>query len=435
MAWMDWLVASAIFLPLLAYSIFAANQQLSAKVGMQTYEVKLKVVEYWRQFFETFGSPSDWSANYWESIGLAMPLYKLTLVVKEQAGIARSLEPVDIHVVFDPSCEQRALNSTVRLFSKGVETPFSLYNISYCSPSYLKEANIVFLANVSANETAVYYLYFSNDSAILPPSYTSDLSYSSYLQNSKVKLNLTGEVSDVYSDSTDLLSGRRLGIVQYNASTGTVVETNATTGSPTLVVDTALKKVVVISGTTDWYDYRLNITLYAYQPWFKVDAWVKENTSVHLDDFRMPEAELYSAFSAVYWRNASGEYSSTDASGLVNASWIAPYNASVYSLSLLRTNDTKAEWEGYGERIAFTKGSLDATAGSEWSDTAYALPFTALDDVRAIWSKLSNPLKVDVLPVEQLKAVSVSKLKELKKVNYSEAREALGGYDFEVLLS
>ena len=434
---MDWLVAVAVFLPLLAYSVYTANQQLSTNVNMQTYEVKVNVLDYWHQLFETFGQPSDWSKNYWESIGLMQPLYLLRIKVTEPVGISRVLEPVDIHVVFDPSCEGRTLESTIRVYYQGEQIPYSLYNITYCSSNRLKEGNLVFLVNISANETKLYSLYFSNETEVSATNYTSDLSYGSYLQNSKIKLNLTGEVSDVYDENNvNLLSGRRLGLMQYNATTGTIVETNATTGSPTLVVDTPLKKVVQISGSTDWYDYKFNVTLYAYQTWFKLDAWVKEKVDVHLDDFRMPEGELYSAFSEVDWHNATGDYSSTAATSVVNASWIAPFNTTgVDSLALLKLNDTKAEWESNGEKIAFTKGSLDASTSEEWYDTAYALPFTDLNDVKSFWNKITNPVTVRVMPVQQLKALSITKLKQLESLNYGEVKKSLGGYDFRIEIS
>jgi len=436
MAWIDWLVAVAVFLPLLAYSVFTANKQLATSTNVQTYEVKVKALRYWNQLFKGFGQPTSWSTNYWQQIGLSMPLYRLPIKITETAGTTRTLEPIDVHITFDPTCEHRALNNTFRLYYQGEQIPFSLYNASYCAPSYIKEANLVFLANVSANETKIYYLYFSNETQVIPPTYTTDLTYGSYLQNSKLKLNLTGEISDLYANGVDLLSGRRLGLVQYNATTGSTVETNATTGGHTLLVDTPLKKVVEISGTTDWYDYKFNVTLYAYQPWFKLDVWVKEKVSVHVDEFKMPEAELYSGFSEVDWHNSTGDYSSTQSSGQVNASWLAPFNSTgIESLSLLKLNDSTASWTDYGEKIAFTQPPGDYTAGETWQGSTYIMPFTDLNDVKVFWKKITNPVSVQLLPVQQLKALSITKLKNLKSLNYTEVKKSLGGYDFRIDIS
>jgi hypothetical protein len=454
MSWVEWALALGIFFPLLLYSFLMVNREVSSRSETpKIFEIKSIALDYFQKIFKSFGSPYSWNSTNWEEIGLASYLYRIPILVEENASLNRELEPVDIHLILDEDCENRALNSTIRLFSEGREIPFDLHSIVYCSPGYIKEANLVFFANVSANSSSFYYLYFSNDTSIKSTSYPTDLIYSNYLENSKIRLNLTGEVSEIYNlqtSSPNLLAGRNFGIVQYNLTTNNLQETNETSGTKSLIIDSNFKKVVQISGSKDWYDYKINITLYAYQNYFIFRSWVKEKVDVVVHDFKNPEANLYSSFENIAFRNQSGIFVSSSLSGNVpNASWIAPYNSSgVDSLAILTKNYSswqEAGWNNSGKDFSFSHilneyddQTLSLSSGQEiFGDEVFVFPFksTSYSEVENFWKKISNPLIKKVYPAEKILAISAGKLAELKKINYTEAKKALGGYDFRIEIS
>lgn len=452
MAWIDWVVGVGIILFAIVYSYNLAASKISSSFNLiKIFDLKTVAFSYFKQLFGSLGEPANWNSANFNQIGLMNHVYRIPILVRENAGLARTNEVVDLRIEFDEDCKLKAWNSTLRLIKDNQEIPFSLYNITYCTSNYLKEANLVFFANASANSSNFYFLYFSPDKEIKPVSYESDLSYDgNYLQNSKIKLNLTGEISEIYNletSSANLLSQRKFGIVQYNATTNSLVETNETSGTKSLIVDSNFKKVVEISGTTDWFDYKLEVILYAFQNYFIVKPWVKEKIDIILDDFKNPEAYLYSPFETIAFRNDTGIYTSSNLKGNVpNASWIAPYNStSADSLALLTTNYTawkQAGWNNYGNEISYSHllneydtTTLSITAGQEFEgNKIFVFPFksNSYSEVEDFWRKISNPLEVKVYPQQKFLAISVSKLKELKKVDYEEAVKSLGGYDFNI---
>lgn len=308
----------------------------------------------------------------------------------------------------------------------------------------------MFLANVSANSTAFYFLYFSSDTVISNKNYTTDLIYGNYLENSKIRLNITGEVTDLYNlqtSSSNLLAGRRLGITQYNSTMGGFRETNETSGTKTLLLDSSFKKVVQISGSTEWFDYKINVTLYAYQDYFILRSWTKEKLNILLQDFKNPESSLYSLFQTIAFRNNSGVFTSSSASGDVyNASWVVPYNSSsVSSVALIVRNYSawqEAGWENSGKNSSFSHilndygaGTLNVITNQEFLGNdvfIYVFNSTSYTQVDNLWNKIYNPLDTKVLPQEDISALSVSKLNELRKMNYRTVADNLGGYNFYI---
>ena len=451
MGWVDWAIATGIFIVFFAFTFSYVNQQFLLRGELpELFSIKEIALQYLEKFF-SLGEPEDWSSANFEVPGLMIKLYKLPILLEEKAGLARQNETIDLRLTLDEDCELRAWESTLRLLdSDGKEIPFDLYNQTYCNSSYLKQTNLVFFAQLEANSSKFYFLYFSEDKQILAPNYTSDLSYANQLlQNSKLKLNLTGEVEELYNKQTNsqnLLQATKLGILQYNATTGLTSETNSTSGSPVLLLDSEFKKVVQVSGTTQWFDYKLNVTLYAWQPFFLLESWVRQKQDTIVNKFNNPGAELYSSFEFIAFRNQTGVFTSQAERGNVaNASWIAGYNSTgVDSLALLNVNFSQwkqAGWQNFAREISFShvanqydSSSLSIAAGQEFRTFAYVFPFKASDhsQVDELWKKLSNPVSAQTLPPEKFLVISFSKLKELKKIPYEEAVKSLGGFDFQL---
>lgn len=451
MGWVDWTIGIGIFLFVMVFSYTSFMRSAGVRGGIEEiYEIKSEVFNYFQKLLNSFGSPPDWTSANWDELGLIANLRRIPIEVEENAGIGRTSEVIDIHLIFDEDCERAAFSRTFRLMRNNAEVPFDLYNETYCYGNFLKEANLVFFANISANSSELYHLYFSSDQSVEAVNYASDLIYSNYLQNSKLKLNLTGEISEIYNlqtSSSNILSGRKLGIMQFNATSGLLYQTNDT-GTKNLLINSSFIKKVQISGTNPWFDYKMNVTLYAYQPYFTLKTWVREKLSIALHDFRNPEADLAGIYGSVGYRNDTGNYTSTASIGNVNNTYyIASFNSSAAqdSLALLTTNHStwsSAGWNNSGSDFSFShianeydNNTISIQEGQEFlTNEVFVFPFKSTDigQVEDFWKKISNPLQVTDHPIETMKVLSASKLLELEKINYTEAVKSLGGYDFSI---
>jgi len=116
-------------------------------------------------FFDSKGIPSDWETIgvLPVRIGLQDTAGRIPVILKDESGVNKTNEEIDIHFVFDKDCKYMVYNNSLRLYDNFFnETNFTIYNATYCSGNYLKEANIEFLLNLTGNESVTYYLYYSN---------------------------------------------------------------------------------------------------------------------------------------------------------------------------------------------------------------------------------------------------------------------------------
>ncbi len=148
-----------------------------------------------------------------ETTGLPNP-YRRNVTVTETSGINRVLEPVDVKLAFD---DYDCLNATkqVRVNTTLAEIPSQVYNVSTYGSGYVKAANVVFQANVTAYSNVTYHIYYGNPSA-QAPDYSTDLSYTGggtiTVENSHFKVTtatdaawITSLICKDYNPATELL--------------------------------------------------------------------------------------------------------------------------------------------------------------------------------------------------------------------------------------
>jgi hypothetical protein len=126
------------------------------------------------------GFPENWQKNGLQQLGLLDYAYKKPVLLTEANGTDRGYILLNITgFVFDNNCSLVALNSSVRVYENEVELPFNLYNQTFCEGSYLKNATIILNVSFSANQSRMFFIYFSNDSSVLPSNYSLPFSTAS----------------------------------------------------------------------------------------------------------------------------------------------------------------------------------------------------------------------------------------------------------------
>ncbi|MBI5872046.1 hypothetical protein HZB88_03085 [archaeon] len=457
MSLIDFAVAAAIFLTFFVFTFNYVMDYLGRQVDVsRLQEMKTVVLDYFRTLFESKGLPENWEETSITEVGLSQDIYRIPILLNETAGLARTNEPIDVSVTLDGDCGSKAWNSTLRVLDENAtEIQSEIYDVVYCSNQFVKEAKLLFLANVSANQVGKYYLYFSPEKNISSANYTTDLNYTTYLENSKVRLNVTGEIAEIYNKtcSINIVGGRAFGIVQYNTLTDTTKQTTNTSGTVTTLVNGKLKKVVQINGSADWFWYKVNVTLYAYVGYFIWDSWINETQAVVVNDFKQPEVNLsIPSAGTIAFRNDTGVYTSTGSSGNTsNVSWLIAYDSSTArdSLAIVVKNYTtwnQSGWNNSGVEYSFSRiqneydsGSLSITQYQIFDDNpVYVHPFKSTDPrtmIDGFYNRTKNPLSVTVYPKEKLSVLSVAKLKALRTQGYGEIVRMLGGYDFNIEIS
>ena len=133
-------------------------------------EMRVIANNVYDSLFNSKGLPTNWwnSTNAPVKIGLIDDLYRRPIRVVEASGSLRTNISINVTVTFDNSCDNKAWESTVRLFDfNGTQVNMQLYNQTYCTASYLQQANLVFNATLQPSSTNFFYLYFSPEQFIV----------------------------------------------------------------------------------------------------------------------------------------------------------------------------------------------------------------------------------------------------------------------------
>ncbi len=104
---------------------------------------------------ETTGNqvPSDWYNTNWK--------YRVKVTVTENSGINRDAVPITVHLSFQP--EQARVGTIMVLDnSSGKELPYQLWNVTYYNASFYKSLYVTWIGTLSAHETKIYYVYWSD---------------------------------------------------------------------------------------------------------------------------------------------------------------------------------------------------------------------------------------------------------------------------------
>ncbi len=188
MSYVDFAIAVSVFVIFFAVVIIVATNYFSNLASLnKRQEYKQVATNYFNQIFTKKGTPSNWEDdpnNAPVELGLADSLYQTPILVIENGNLLRSNEPITTRIVFDEDCTNKVWNNTFRIYDEDNNaTKYELSNVAFCTSQYLKEANITWAANLSANEEIRYYAYYSGNDDITGPGYSISFSTSDWVPN------------------------------------------------------------------------------------------------------------------------------------------------------------------------------------------------------------------------------------------------------------
>jgi hypothetical protein len=366
-------VAISIFIGFVAVMIaFAINYFSQAPFWGEIARYREKAIS----FIETISS-KGWPEKWEEQnitpaqLGLSIDLYSVKVSVKEKSGYSRINEPVSVFVEFDPYCENKSWNNTVRVYDESFnEIPSFISYENFCSSQYLKEALITFFVNISANQEKNFQIFYSNDNTIIAPNYTKAnlIAYWNFDEGS-------GTLAKDYSG---------------NEKTGTLYN-----GS------------IICSGgdCPNWVDGKFGKAL-------KFDG---SNDYVRVTPFSISEAK-----SIAYWKK-----NVTDLAWhhIVNSSGTIYVDGSQASEKIFISFTSSELIIGNSSDGVYYNGTLDEIR----------IYNRALSTDEIITLNNSSPLSVKTFPAQEISAISQKKLQALRNLTYENLREALGEeYKFRI---
>lgn len=171
----DLAIAVAMFIFFLSFVIiFVINYRTNITGVITTSELRTASLNLFNSLFSGKGIPSNWE-NFTDvpaKIGLITDLYRIPVNITLHNGTAKYLT-VNVTLVFDSGCENRAWNNTIRVYTDNqTEINSTVYNQVICSSNYIRNGSISIRYNFTANQSKIFYVYFSGDKFIAAPNYT-----------------------------------------------------------------------------------------------------------------------------------------------------------------------------------------------------------------------------------------------------------------------
>ena len=378
-------IALSVFLIFLVVSVvFAVNYFLDVPNWVKTHELRDKAEEFYDTLFKTRGVPENWEdSNALPSLpGMMVYLRKVSVLVEETSGASRTNEPVVVNITFDEDCINKTWNNTARLYDSNLTlVSFNLTEQSFCSGQFLKNANITFNVNISANQKKKYEIYYSDDDSI-------NASNSTVVYNTAVWIPNSG---DSWTESTTDWS-------RYSGSSGSV-SLDATnkkigTGSISVTGELGSQELGIV------YNPAASITGVS-NGWY-LRAWVLVDDKTSLDDINVSVSDGTNVITI-------------DVSGvMVSNGWYLfekPLSSSVWS-----------NWTSFnaGSGIDFVRFFVYGTNGLTRTLKIDGLRFEQV------------PLSATVFPEETIKAISPSKTKGLRNISSDEIIATGEGYKFRI---
>jgi hypothetical protein len=434
MGWIDWTVAASIIFLTIAFSLSFFIPRINSKSEvLKNIDIRLIALKYFDQLFNTFGTPENWNSANFEKIGLMQKLYRIPIIIRENSGVTRINEIASSYLEFDEDCIGKSWETTVRVYGNE-EIDSKIFNKTYCLGNFLKAASIVFKLNVSPNEEKMFFVYFSPDTKVKNASYFFDV---------LALLHLDEGNGTIAYDS----SGFENNGILYN---NTVSCSDPPVATCPKWVDGKYGKALSFDGIDDYIEITSFPSLTqdaTFSAWINVSSLKNYNTILVSEN-----ASGYQNFGVFV--NGSGWllFQFTNSAGNIKQHWanagiaenqwyhIAIVFNHAYNTIKFYVNgseilsesetDSLTAWPNQVLRIGWGKSQIN---GYQFNGT--------IDEVRIVNRSLSSeeikgiaaqPLTILIYPQESFKAISVSKLKELKNVNYEEAVKSLEGYDFNV---
>ena len=184
MNYIDFTIAATIFLFFFAMVLIFSTNYFSNISGLaKTSEFRSITQGLFNLFFSGKGIPENWADTNLVPVqlGLIEDLYRTPVLVKENSGYDRINQLVSLNLIFDENCENKAWNTSIRVFDENGDQVYSkINNQTFCSNQFLKQARVVWETNLTANQNKKFYIYYSSDESINALNYTDSFSTTGY---------------------------------------------------------------------------------------------------------------------------------------------------------------------------------------------------------------------------------------------------------------
>jgi len=388
MNYIDFTIAVSVFLLFFVLVIyFTSNYFSTYSTISRTSELRLFSEDILISFFSDEGVPADWHENATlpVKIGLISNLYVIPLTVEEKDGYNRTNEPLTTHVILDEDCDLKAWNSTLRLYDEdNRELNIEISNETFCENQFLKEINLTWNVNVTANSAKKFYLFFSSERSISDPNYTTlTRNTDSWIPNDGDSWTESTTDWDIHMGSGELTNDtttKKVGNVSVSAEV-----------SPSSYIDLRYNPIDDITGVSnDWY----------------LDLW-----------FYLDNTTDISSIEIWLWKNVIN-FKNINITNEVNDSTWYHFEKQLNS----------SDWTDTGFDVS---EGIDTIIFVVRNSTPIGNRTIKIDGLHF----KKPPLQLNFFPEEIKKVVSMTKFDSLKNLSYEIIRKTIGkGYKFRISL-
>ncbi|MBI2545444.1 MAG: LamG domain-containing protein [Candidatus Aenigmarchaeota archaeon] len=421
---MDVTFIVAIFLFILFVTVIlvlAINYFVLLPQSTTTIELRDKTKSVFDIFFGNGGIVTNERSS--------VDLYRVPVVLTETAGTARTNQPIGVSISYDDTCGNKAWNNSVRVYDQQFnEMPSKIGYQVLCSNQYINSSTVVFLANVSANEKKIFYVYSINNTNTTPPRF--NLTLAGYWTFDEGSGTLAKDFSGNVNNGT--LSN---GAVWASSIAGNSIQFDGLDD----YVNASNSNSLDISGT--------GLTLAA---WVKINNTAGTGTTERIISKTSGDGSeqyelLYTSDShgvpnkfRLDVKTSNGLVSVYTATTYTSGTWIhvaGRYNNSYIAIFI---NGTEVNGASQSGSISSTSSEVDigrlATGGQLFNGT--------IDEVRIYNTNISTseiqsigslPPTVNILPDENITAISADKFNTLAGRNYEDVRSVIGdGWNYRI---
>jgi hypothetical protein len=442
MNYIDFAIASSIFIIFFGVALmFSTNYFSNLSSLTKTSEFRSISENFFKIFFESKGTPENWDdySNTPVKIGLAEDLYKIPILLKETSGYNRTNEFISRHIVFDENCENKTWNDTIRIFDENYnEFVYKLSDETFCSSQYLKEANITWEVNVSANQTKKFLIYYSSENNVNHPTFMSNLTVVGVWHLDE------GSGSTTYDETGNNNDG-----TLYNG-------TEVSFQEPAWTSSCHSGNCLSFDGSNDYVDLGNNASLKLSQggsleAWFKINQFASGygNTIIMKGDGPNWANLHYILFQDSGTNNiilsvsdgATHGREGPTTSNLIKDTWYHVVGTWNDTTKCIYINGSLEQCVSSNVMPKDTMTSCKVFIGKTHSN--YYFFNGTIDEVKIYNRALSaeeinasyyaSPLVKKIFPEEKITAVSANKFDALKNISYDEARKTVGeNYKFRL---
>jgi hypothetical protein len=331
---------------------------------------------FFQLIFGSHGVPENWQENSNVSpveLGLMEYIYRVPVLVIDVDNKTRVNDLVKVNIIFDEDCENKTWNNTIRVFDDNLnEISFKTYDGTYCNNQFLKQANLYWKMNISANERKVFYIYYSSDKYVSAPNYTLTYSTQNWIPN---------DGDNWTEDNAGQWSCTRMTCSDEN--------TDYKVGSYSIES--------VCDDSIQWYSAEydptgtLNLTEYK-----KLKFWLKSNTSNEVS------LQLFTSSGNGYVRN------------------ITP----------------STTWTLYEYEVGFGSTGWSTIGSPSWSSIDWFNFYYNSGSSNSLWIDGFHFQKgineVNIFPEERFDGLSSSKINALANMSYEQTMKTFGDFKFRI---